>query len=267
MFKLWNRRRKEQPAASFAPSMDPLSSLPEGARIFAIGDIHGCDNLLEQIHQGIDDINLADPPQMSIEVVLGDMVDRGPDSRGVIERLIARARRTRLVVLSGNHEAMMLRSLASQGALRQWLSLGGLETLRSYGVSPDPVLDADSAERAVRHAMAAIPDEHIAFLQALPFYWSLGDLTFVHAGLRPGIQLNRQAKRDLLEIRDPFLTFPQSFGTFVIHGHTPRPDVEILHNRINLDTGAFATGCLSAAVFEKNQIRLIQTNRPPSRAG
>lgn len=255
----WRTWRGEQPTTSRTPSADPLATLAEGTRVFAIGDVHGCDDLLAHIHQGIDELNASRPPRASIEVVLGDMIDRGPNSRGVIDRLIARSRRNRVIALSGNHEAMLLRFLAAPETLGHWLGLGGLETLRSYGIVPPAPLDDRSAAETADRALAAIPTEHLAFLQQLPLYWSLGGFTFVHAGLRPGLSPERQAKRDLLEIRTPFLSHSGSFGTFVVHGHTPRSEVEILHNRINLDTGAFATGRLSAALLEREGMQILRT--------
>lgn len=259
MIGWWGTREKKRQGAGSESSADPLSTLSEGTRVFAIGDIHGCDDLLAQIHNGIDEINANDPPDVSIEVVLGDMIDRGPDSRGVIDRLIARSRHKAVVALSGNHETMLLRFLAAPDTLPQWLGLGGLETLRSYGVEPRSPLDAAGAADTAERAMSAIPGEHLAFLQQLPLHCSLGGFTFVHAGLRPGLPLDRQTKRDLTEIRAPFLNYRGSFGTFVVHGHTPRADVEILHNRINLDTGAFATGRLSAALLERQGIKILKT--------
>lgn len=259
MLRWWRTRQEAQPAASTEPAVDPLSTLAEGTRVFAIGDIHGCDHLLAQIHECIDEFNALNPSERSIEVVLGDMIDRGPDSRGVIERLIERSRRTELVALSGNHEAIMLRFLAAPNTLAQWISVGGLETLRSYGIAPRVPLDADSAAEAAARTLDAMPPEHLAFLRQLPLHWSVGGFTFVHAGLRPGFPLERQTRRDLLEIRTPFLSYRHSFGTFVVHGHTPQSDVEIHHNRMNLDTGAFATGRLSAALLARDGLKILRT--------
>lgn len=261
MIGWWRNRTEDSPPAQSDLPGDPLFSIPEGVRIAAIGDIHGCEDLLQRVHAAIDILDRSSPAQRSIEVVLGDMIDRGPNTRGVIDRLIARSQAKEVIILSGNHEAMMLRFLDHPDTLMHWLGNGGIETLRSYQITPRLPLDANGMAALANRLVADMPAEHILFLRGLRSYWSFHGLTFVHAGIRPGIAIERQARRDLLEIRAPFLNHVEPFGTFVVHGHTPNADVEIRHNRLNLDTGAFATGRLSAAVFEHGSLQIMRAVR------
>lgn len=254
----WREKRAQAPDADRDPLPNPLKSLPDGLRLYAIGDIHGRADLLAAMHDLIDRIDAAQPAERTIEIVLGDMIDRGPASAEVLSRLLDRARLREVKALRGNHEDMLLHFLANAEGLSRWARLGGLDTLQSYGVRPDGPIDDAVAIRTARLARAAIPPEHLAFLTGLPSSWTFGGFTFVHAGLRPGCPLPAQAERDLLEIREPFLSHAGSFGTYVIHGHTPTRDVEIRHNRINLDTGAFATGRLSALLLERNRLEILE---------
>ena len=193
----------------------------------------------------------------ALTVTLGDYVDRGPDSCGVIERLAANPFPTPYVALRGNHEAMMLDFLADPEAGRHWRSQGGAEALESYGVAARVPLigrnDVQVAER-LRHAM---PASHRGFLTSLRSSFSLGGYFLCHAGVRPGVPLDRQREVDLMWIRKEFLTCKASFGKIVVHGHTPVPVPEVMSNRINIDTGAVMTGRLTCVVLEPKGHRFL----------
>lgn len=208
---------------------------------FAIGDIHGRLDLLSMAAQSIDKY-LEDRGASGTVVCLGDYVDRGPDSRGVIEFLMRAQQNGSLICLKGNHEEMMLQGLAS-GDLGRWLASGGVATLTSYGDE-------------------GVPAEHLAWLSQLPTISELGGRIFVHAGLMPGERLEDQRDEWRLWIRDRFLFAEQEFigWPHIVHGHTPihrgKPDLaepELLPWRSNLDTGAFHTGVLAVAVFTDEQ--------------
>ena len=208
-----------------------------GALTFAIGDIHGCfDKLLALL--GVCDI-VAGGGRARF-VLVGDYVDRGPDTRKVLEFLIARQQREGdgLICLRGNHEAMLLdaaREDRTVSDIFNWRANGGEQTLESYAVSDETELPAD----------------HLAWINALPLYFADGNRLFVHAGIRPGIPLDAQTEHDLLWIREPFLSSPDDHGVFVVHGHTPirSRQPELRRNRLNLDTGACFGGELTAALF------------------
>lgn len=222
-----------------------------GARpLIAVGDIHGRADLLTLMFDRIDALDLEESP---VEIYLGDYVDRGPDSAHVIELLIARGRAGRdLVCLLGNHETMFLRALEDDGAFKAWLRHGGLATALSYGVSP-----ATNPARFREALVAAVPPAHKAFLRALRPSWRAGDYVFVHAGIRPGVALERQSETDLTTIREPFLSAQHDFGFTVVHGHTPEPRPAFRDHRIGLDTGAFNTSRLSALVLSQTGLALL----------
>lgn len=249
--------------AKAPPAIPPaLASLPENRRFYAIGDIHGCADLLAELYRQIDRIEAERNGSPAVEVILGDFVDRGPDSRQVIDMLLERSQHRVVVTLRGNHEHLMLDALVNPERLRLWLRLGGLETLRSYGVSPASPLDSDNLIETIRRANQAIPAKHLEFLEGLPAILHIGNVAFVHAGIRPGIATNEQAFRDLIEIREPFLAHQEMFDSYVIHGHTPTARVDWRHNRLNLDTGAYATGRLSGALIERDRIEIIEARAP-----
>lgn len=229
---------------------------PEGRVIYAIGDVHGQFDLLCAVQAAID----ADAANLAgkriVEIYLGDYVDRGPQARQVIENLIARAiahGRTRLVVvLKGNHEAALLDFVDGRIALDAWVAFGAALTLRSYGVAAD-----QDDEDLVRNAFAQNLGVHRRFLEGLPAYSVFGDYLFVHAGLRPDVPIEEQSERDLLWIRDEFLHFRGSFGPIVVHGHTPVEEVEFCPNRINIDTGAYATRQLTCLRIDGDGPRVL----------
>ena len=235
--------------------------LPEGRRIYAIGDVHGRLDLLRALIAAIDteqkDAGTARPTL----VLLGDYVDRGPDSRGVVETLIEGPLPAfERVHLRGNHEDSFLRFLDDIAVGPSWLYYGGAETLASYGIAAARDED-DPARLAALQAgfAAALPDSHRAFMRGLESCQAIGGYLFVHAGVRPGVPLAGQSLDDLLWIRGEFLQSAADHGHVVVHGHTIDRKPQIRRNRIGIDTGAFATGVLTCLVLEADRYRLIQT--------
>jgi serine/threonine protein phosphatase 1 len=231
--------------------------MPDGIRIYAIGDVHGRADLLAGLFVGIDRDIAAYPASRIIEVLLGDYIDRGPQSREVLDILAARNRSHAMVCLKGNHETYIPGFLRDPAALAQWQHFGGFETLVSYGVTPS--VNADEREqRELAAAFArALPESHRRFLAKLKRSFACGDYFFAHAGVRPGVPLSRQHEQDLLWIREDFLLHEGSFGKIVIHGHTPVSEPDIRPNRINIDTGAYATGRLTCLVLQGEDMTFI----------
>ena len=231
--------------------------MPDGIRIYAIGDIHGRADLLEQVLKRIDADRATHPAPRCIEVFLGDYIDRGPASRKVLDLLVARQSAHRTVFLKGNHETFMIDFATKPFILEYWQNLGGLETLMSYGVTPS--INADTADQ-VRLAATfdeVVPESHRRFLRDLNLSFTCGDFLFVHAGIRPGIPLAGQREEDLLWIRQDFLLYEDDFSKIVVHGHTPVVQVDVRPNRINIDTGAYATGTLTCLMLESDKMRVI----------
>lgn len=226
--------------------------------IYAVGDVHGRLDLLERLHERIEgEIAAAAPADWRI-VHLGDLVDRGPDSKGVIERLIGMEKRdARVLSLAGNHDICFLKFLQDAEASTLFKHYGGIDTARSYGVD-----FADGGEAAFRRnhrrLVEAVPPEHVAFLLALRFSLSFGDFFFCHAGIRPGVPLERQSRDDLIWIRGDFLDAAGLHPKVIVHGHTPVPAPDVRPNRINLDTGAFKTGVLSALAIGGGTTRTLE---------
>jgi serine/threonine protein phosphatase 1 len=240
-----------------ARAQRPRPRLPDGVRIYAVGDVHGRADLLDQVLSRIDADLAGDPNCRPVQVFLGDYVDRGPSSCGVLDRLIKRSRTHEIVCLKGNHESYVLEFLRNPAILDDWRMFGGLQTLQSYGLRPS--LNADSTEQ-VELAMAldaSLPNHHRAFLGSLSPSFICGDFFFVHAGVKPGIQLEQQQEEDLLWIRDDFLLCEEDFGKMIVHGHTPVRDPDIRHNRINIDTGAYTTGRLTCLIIEGDEIFVL----------
>lgn len=237
--------------------------LPEGARgyrAYVVGDVHGrldlLDRLLDSIHAEID----RGPKRKTLLIFVGDLIDRGPASAGVIERLRTYDRAgVRLVVLLGNHEEVLLRILEGDSTLIQsWLEFGGAECLQSYGVDPLAVAAAEPRQ-ALAMVAGAIPAGHSRFLQGCADSFRFGDYLVVHAGIRPGIELDQQLQSDLRWIREPFLADPRDHGFVVIHGHTITSAVEVRPNRIGIDTGAYASGRLTALAIDGAERWFIDT--------
>jgi serine/threonine protein phosphatase 1 len=219
--------------------------LPEGIRIYAISDIHGCADLLQQMFTVIDKDLTTVGSMRPIHVFLGDYIDRGRDSCRTIELLIERGRRHESVFLKGNHEAFLSDVLKDPSQLEQWKQFGGLQTLTSYGLRPS--LNPDAAEQAelVHQLASKIPPHQQHFFASLRLRFVCGDFFFVHAGVKPGVPLAQQQEHDLLWIREEFLQSEEYFGKYVVHGHTPVQEPDIRFNRANIDTGAYATGNLT----------------------
>jgi serine/threonine protein phosphatase 1 len=232
--------------------------IPNGnTRVYAIGDIHGRLDLLERaiaaIHRDVETLG-----EGALTVTLGDYIDRGPASRGVIEVLAANPFPTPYVALKGNHEALLQGFLTDPAIGDHWRRLGGLETLHSYGVPVgDLMIGKNFAEAALR-LRDAMPSAHIEFLRSLKMSLDHGKYFFCHAGVRPGIALAKQSDDDLLWIRDLFLNSALDFGKIVVHGHTPAAAPEMRPNRINIDTGAFATGRLTCIVLDDEGHRFLK---------
>lgn len=231
-----------------------ISRLPTGLRVYAVGDIHGMAGLLEATFARIDADMAASPSETATEIYLGDFVDRGPDSAGVIRLLMARSLVRDVVCIAGNHEIYLLQSLKDTAALTRWLGIGGRETLMSYGVSPmrDSDVNLTQAEWDRRFSAA-----ERAFFGTMRLRHQIGSFLFVHAGIRPGVPVEDQTVEDLTLIRDEFLLAPRNDGLIVVHGHTPVAEVDIRSNRINLDTGAYLTGKLSCIAIEQDRFRVI----------
>jgi serine/threonine protein phosphatase 1 len=228
------------------------------ARLYVLGDIHGRLDLLNQlidaVHRDVDQFG-----GNSLTVTLGDYIDRGPNSRGVIERLMTNPFPGDYVALKGNHDAMLSIFLDDPSIGPMWLKLGGLETLRSFGISVPRFTFGQKYKRAAEQLRTVISREHLNFLTCLKTSLTIGHYFFCHAGVRPGVPLGRQSEEDLLWIRDEFTKSKTNFGNIVVHGHTPVAKPEVLSNRINIDTGAFATGRLTCLVLEAASHRIIST--------
>lgn len=199
----------------------------------------------------------AEPVGTSLTVTVGDYVDRGPDSRGVLDRLAQNPFPTEYVALKGNHEDVFERFLVEPQLAEPWRRLGGLQTLASYGVAVDDVMRGYGYEEAAVALRAKLPPAHRDFLATLPTALSVGRYFICHAGVRPGVPLERQHEQDLLWIRDPFLASDADFGKVVVHGHTPVEGPDLRPNRINVDTGAFLTGRLTCAVLDRTSVRFL----------
>ena len=235
--------------------------MPAGLRIYAIGDIHGRIDLLNELLAQIDaDIALR-PSERPLYVFLGDYIDRGSSSRETIDRLIKHGATNESVFLKGNHELIAIKCLSDRGLFDQWMRLGGVETLISYGVAPPKTLPSGKQIVELQAAFHnALPQAHFRFFRDLQSSFACGDFFFAHAGVRPNVELSRQKESDLLWIREEFLSSNEDFGKIIVHGHTPTCEIEVGPNRINIDTGAFATGRLTCLVIEGESLSVIDTH-------
>ena len=209
------------------------------------------------VFESIDAFAARFPAPRTIEVLIGDYIDRGPDSRGVIDLVLKRQADREVVALAGNHEEMMLRALMEPGRMADWLAHGGQETLQSYGVVLERSLMTEDAEPLRKLIFEAMPNPHLRFLSDLRSSYACGDYFFAHAGIRPNVPLNQQRRDDLLWIRDDFLETSSHFGAVVVHGHTPTQVPDVRPNRINIDTGAYATGRLTCVVLEGPSLSFV----------
>jgi serine/threonine protein phosphatase 1 len=235
-------------------------SLPEGLRIYAVGDIHGRFDLLNELLSRIDTDIALHPRVRPVCVFLGDYIDRGSSSRETIDRLIKHSESHECLFLKGNHELIALKCLSDRALFDQWLRLGGLETLVSYGVPSEILANGKQIVEIQAAFHSALPQEHFRFFRDLQNSFACGDFFFVHAGVRPNVDLSRQKESDLLWIRREFLSSNDDFGKIIVHGHTPTHELEVRPNRINIDTGAFATGRLTCLVIEGTSLSVIDTS-------
>jgi serine/threonine protein phosphatase 1 len=237
-------------------------TVPANTRLYVIGDIHGRADLLEQLNARIEQDSQTAGKAAIRRIFLGDYVDRGLSSRQVIESLIAlkAKEKTPPVFLLGNHEQVMrtlLQQPENEDLMQNWLRFGGRETLLSYGVRA-PLAGGKSSD-IIAELIARMPPSHIKFLESLTLSATYGDYFFCHAGVRPGVDLKAQNEQDLIWIRYDFLDHKKPFGKVVVHGHTICRQVEFKPNRIDIDTGAYATGCLTALGLEGTKQWLLQT--------
>ena len=220
------------------------AAAPPGRRIYAIGDVHGCAEQLANLHAIIADDLQRRPVASALLLHIGDYVDRGADTAGVLARLAAGSpiEGVEMVNILGNHDETMWHALSGdRAAATDWLFAGGRPALESYGVDPD------SPRESWR---ASVPEAHMDFLHSRPLYHREGGYMFVHAGIRPGVPLDHQTREDMLRIRQPFLYTERELGAVIVHGHTPVKTPVVRHNRIAIDTGAVFGGLLTAVVLE-----------------
>lgn len=233
------------------------AAAPQGMRLYAIGDVHGRYDLLARMHEMIAAEIARDAPGDWRVIHLGDYIDRGPQSAQVLD-FLARltARDPRFIALMGNHDQGFLDFLADPTSARLFLDYGGFDTAASYGV----VLDAGSREalfESHRQLLSAMPEKHLIFLRDLKSAAAFGDFFFCHAGVRPGVPLDLQMPHDLMWIRREFLDHTRLYDKVIVHGHTPHYEPQVLPNRVNLDTMAFATGRLTALVMQDREKRFL----------
>jgi serine/threonine protein phosphatase 1 len=230
--------------------------VPRGERVYAIGDIHGRLDLLTALAEAIEADDRKAGTAQSTVILLGDLIDRGPHSAGVVEFALGWQQARPLRILCGNHEEMLLESLERVEVLRHFLRYGGRETILSYGLAEEDYRRA-TLEEVRQEMLETIPDKHIAFLRSFEDRIAIGDYLFVHAGILPGVAPERQRPEDLRWIREPFLSFEGQHPQMVVHGHTISPSVVERRNRIGIDTGAYMHGRLTALVLEGEQRRLL----------
>jgi serine/threonine protein phosphatase 1 len=236
-------------------------SLPAGVRIYAVGDIHGRLDLLEKLLARINADVALRPKERLVYVFLGDYIDRGPFSRETIDRLIEHGAAHESVFLKGNHELIAIKCLSDRSVFDQWLRLGGLETLVSYGLPSEMLANGKQIAEVQAAFHDALPKMHLRFFRDLRKSFVCGDFFFAHAGVKPKVELSRQTESDLLWIRGEFLSSRDDFGKIIVHGHTPTREIEVGPNRINIDTGAFATGRLTCLAIDGESLSVIDTSR------
>ena len=229
----------------------------QGRTIYAVGDIHGRLDLLREVHKKIDEDKKTLGATTVSEVYLGDYIDRGPNGAEVVSHLIARARHCETIFLRGNHEQMLLNFIDGNDCLEDWRKFGGAPTLLSYRMRSEQ-LARDVPEETVRaELMRRLPSEHQRFYAETSSYCDAEPYLFVHAGIRPSVALEKQSLKDLLTIRTDFLEFKGDLGRIVVHGHTPVMKPDLRPNRINLDTGAFATHQLTCLRVDESGAHVL----------
>ncbi len=227
------------------------ASVPPGRRVYAIGDIHGCAQQLAALHEIVAEDLARRPVDSALLLHIGDYVDRGSDTAGVLERLVAGSpvAGTETINLLGNHDDTMWHALSGdRAAATDWLFAGGKPALESYGIDPETPRES---------WRESVPSSHLDFLQGLPLRHQEGGYLFVHAGIRPGVPLGQQTREDMLRIRQPFLYTERHLGAVVVHGHTPVKEPLVRHNRIAIDTGAVFGGLMTCVVLEDETIGFL----------
>lgn len=237
----------------------PVFAAPQGVRIYAVGDIHGRADLLRRLLALIQQ-DAADCNKRVIEVFLGDYIDRGLESDKVIDLLIAPPPcNHERICLRGNHEATLLEFLQDPNVLRGWSQFGGYATLSAYGIPIPTEMNNDTFVSIQQQLRKTLPIEHLKFFDSLPLSYQCGDYFFVHAGIRPGIPLDEQREEDFLWIRDEFLRYTHPHEAYIVHGHTPNTEPELLANRANLDVCNAPTDQLACLVIDGQQRRILLT--------
>ncbi len=234
-----------------------LPAVPEGERYYVVGDIHGRLDLFETLAAAIEQDDQAGGEADSTVVLLGDLVDRGPDSAGVIAAAREWQARRKLRCLAGNHEEMFLESFEDEEILRHFLKHGGRETILSYGIARETYnsLELDELQREMGRM---VPQADRDFLANFEEMILAGDYCFVHAGVDPERPIEDQRRSDMLWIRERFLHNVEPLSHVIVHGHTIFDEVEDRGNRIGIDTGAFRSGVLTALVLEGESRRYIK---------
>lgn len=244
---MWRRGQQQS-----APALTPPDT-----RIYAVGDIHGRADLLAETLTRIDEDIHRRPIRTAVEVFLGDYIDRGADSKSVIDQLAVRMVRRHAICLRGNHEEILEAFLIDPEAIRHWAQLGAMQTLASYGVTLTTRSTTITPASLQQSFLDVFPRTHELFLQCLRDSFVCGDFLFVHAGIRPGVPLDQQDPADLHWIRDEFFQSTADHGMMVVHGHTPVEHPEFHSNRINIDTGAWRSGVLTAIAIEGDDIIVL----------
>ncbi|MGE3692071.1 MAG: metallophosphoesterase family protein [Novosphingobium sp.] len=235
----------------------PQPAVPPGERVYAVGDVHGCRKLFDALIEAIERDDSCREQAHTTIVLLGDLIDRGEDSAGVIASARALATRRETHVLCGNHEEMLLRSLDDLDVLRRFLRFGGRETILSYPIDRR-AWDEATLEEAQRMMHDAILPEDLSYIRRFEDWFVCGDYLFVHAGVEPGVPLEQQKHEHLRWIREPFLSSSVDNGHVVVHGHTIVEEPAVRHNRIGIDTGAYMSGRLTALALEGSDRWLIE---------
>ena len=240
--------------------------VPDGVRIYCVGDIHGRADLLQALHRGIREDatqNRTEGVERNVVVYVGDYVDRGMQSREVSDHLLSDPLPGfEKVYLKGNHDDSLLQFLRDPDFGPLWFSYGGDATVLSYGVRMSPSkVGRDRFEDMRQQLEANLPPAHLEFFQSLQLVWECGDYLFVHAGFRPGVPLQQQKPEDMMWIREEFLESRQDFGKLVVHGHSVTDAPELKSNRIGIDTGAYASDTLTCLILEGDSRHFISTEK------